>query len=248
MKLKIVMLRHGATKGNLEKRYVGSTDEDLLESERCRLLYAAPDFHGRYLGNRLILPVVSPMKRCRQTLEMLLRPEYKPMQAIVVPDFREMSFGDFEYKNYRELNGNPDYQRYIDSGGTAAFPNGESRAEFVSRVSRAFVKTVRNLEFHEDRHPEERTGHPPDSYTGSYSEGINSRRFKLSENSSCSELLLLLVVHGGTIMAILDRFSEPHQDYFHWQCRCLEGYTANLEILNPDRTLVKITEAEPFHL
>ena len=27
--MKIVLIRHGATKGNLEKRYIGRTDEDL---------------------------------------------------------------------------------------------------------------------------------------------------------------------------------------------------------------------------
>ena len=32
------------------------------------------------------------------------------------------------------------------------------------------------------------------------------------------------VVHGGTIMAILDRFSAPHRNYFDWQCDNGGGY------------------------
>ena len=48
-------------------------------------------------------------------------------------DWREMDFGDFEGKNYQDLNGDPDYQRWIDSGGVTAFPGGESRDEFVKR-------------------------------------------------------------------------------------------------------------------
>ncbi|RGC80241.1 histidine phosphatase family protein [Hungatella hathewayi] len=33
-----------------------------------------------------------------------------------------------------------------------------------------------------------------------------------------------MVVHGGTIMSILDGFAIPHRDYFHWQVKNLEGY------------------------
>ena len=32
--MKIVLIRHGATKGNLEKRYIGRTDEDLCGEVR----------------------------------------------------------------------------------------------------------------------------------------------------------------------------------------------------------------------
>ena len=37
-----------------------------------------------------------------------------------------------------------------------------------------------------------------------------------------------LVVHGGTIMAVLDRFSEPHRDYYDWQIRNGEGFQAEV--------------------
>lgn len=37
------------------------------------------------------------------------------------------------------------------------------------------------------------------------------------------------VVHGGTIMAILDRFSRPHRDYFAWQVKNEEGFSCELE-------------------
>ena len=33
-----------------------------------------------------------------------------------------------------------------------------------------------------------------------------------------------MVVHGGTIMSILDGFAVPHRDYFDWQVKNLEGY------------------------
>ena len=33
-----------------------------------------------------------------------------------------------------------------------------------------------------------------------------------------------MVIHGGTIMSILDGFAVPHRDYFDWQVKNLEGY------------------------
>ncbi|MCD8105052.1 MAG: cobalt-precorrin-5B (C(1))-methyltransferase CbiD [Lachnospiraceae bacterium] len=36
------------------------------------------------------------------------------------------------------------------------------------------------------------------------------------------------VVHGGTIMAILDRFSRPHRDYFEWQVKNAEGFSCKV--------------------
>ena len=44
-----------------------------------------------------------------------------------------MDFGEFEGRNYAQLNGDPRYQAWIDSGGTLAFPGGESREAFIAR-------------------------------------------------------------------------------------------------------------------
>ena len=96
--MKIVLIRHGATAGNIKKRYIGITDEDLCASgiESIHNNIKA----GYYQGVQAVY--VSPMKRCRQTAE-LIYPEYKQH---IVPDFRECDFGIFEGKNYKELSGN----------------------------------------------------------------------------------------------------------------------------------------------
>ena len=54
-------------------------------------------------------------------------------KSYLLPEWKEIDFGRFEGKNYQDLNGDPDYQRWIDSGGVTAFPGGESRDEFVKR-------------------------------------------------------------------------------------------------------------------
>ena len=134
--MKIVLIRHGATAGNIKKRYIGITDEDLCASgiESIHNNIKA----GYYQEVQAVY--VSPMKRCRQTAK-LIYPEYKQH---IVPDFRECDFGIFENKNYKELSGNGDYQAWIDSNGTLPFPNGESMDAFKSRCLEACPGQSRN--------------------------------------------------------------------------------------------------------
>ena len=63
--MEFVLIRHSLTPGNLEKQYVGSTDQPLapegeaLARERRERM---PEVDGIW---------VSPLKRCRQTAELL---------------------------------------------------------------------------------------------------------------------------------------------------------------------------------
>lgn len=193
--MKVVLIRHGQTQGNLEHRYVGSTDESLLLQETEHLkkvcgLYPQPD-----------TLFVSPKKRCIETAA-LLYPDKKPE---CVADLRECEFGAFEYKNYKELQGNVQYQAWIDSGGMLAFPEGESRQSFEGRCAAAFEQCC---------------------------------RLALKKGSDT----VAFVVHGGTIMAILDRFSEPHKDYFDWQVKNTEGFTCELQLDGKELRLSNICQ------
>ena len=124
--MKILLIRHGLTAGNLEKRYIGRTDEPLCPEGINELRHCS--------FPRCDLLVSSPMQRCMQTAEILF-----PAQAVRVCDaYRECDFGDFEGKNYAELNGDPQYQAWIESGGTMPFPNGESPDEFRARCCDGF--------------------------------------------------------------------------------------------------------------
>ena len=40
---------------------------------------------------------------------------------------------------------------------------------------------------------------------------------------------IIIVAHGGTIMALMDQLSEPHKDYFDWQVKPGEGIAGWLE-------------------
>lgn len=124
--MRLYLIRHGMTFGNTLGRYIGTTDEPLTEDGRAALEQLS------YPGTELLF--ASPLLRCRETAEILF-PEMEPE---IVKGFAECDFGAFENKNYKELDGNGDYQRWIDSNGTLPFPGGESPEAFRKRCVEAF--------------------------------------------------------------------------------------------------------------
>ena len=136
--MKWILIRHGQTKGNLEHRYIGCrTDEPLCAQGVERLK------KKEYPAVRRVF--ISPMRRCRETAELI----YPGVPVEAIEDFRECDFGEFENKNYAELNGRADYQAWIDSNGEMPFPGGESRAEFAARCVKSFDKLLKQ-QFQED--------------------------------------------------------------------------------------------------
>lgn len=170
--MSFLLLRHGMTKGNAERRYIGSRTDEPLSPEGIAVLRARD-----YPPVSAVL--CSPMTRCLQTAAIA----YPNLAPRIVPDFRECDFGAFEGLNYQELNGRADYQAWIDSGGETAFPGGESRADFARRCAEAFARTREEI------------------------------------RGDCA-----VIVHGGTIMAIMERFALPRGGYFDFQVPNGSGY------------------------
>ena len=135
----IILIRHGKTYGNTLGRYIGITDEELCPEGREEL--AALRERGQYRSIRPDLVYVSPLRRCRQTAELL----FPGVPQEICRDLRECDFGEFENKNYKELSGNPAYQAWVDSGGTLPFPGGESREAFQERCRVEFARVLRAL-------------------------------------------------------------------------------------------------------
>lgn len=227
----LYLIRHGKTCGNTLGRYIGTTDESLCERGREELA------HFSY--PRMARVFVSPMKRCRETAGIL----FPGCPQTVIPELRECDFGEFENRNYRELDGNERYQAWIDSGGTLPFPGGESREAFQERCLRGFREVLALLRdevkqedqegFWKDREDKKNQKDQMDQKDQKDQEGFQeSSRQKLYkgdfENKEVPDPVAL-VVHGGTIMSILDRFSVPHEDYYHWQTKNGEGFYCRYE-------------------
>lgn len=191
----IDFIRHGKTKGNEEKRYIGGrTDESLSETGVYHLkqvYYEKPE-----------ILFVSPMKRCIETAEILF-PGQKQQK---VEELRECDFGIFENKNFKELDGNADYQAWIDSNGEMPFPGGESREAFRERNRLGFDCAVKEI----------------------ISLGKSSAAF---------------VVHGGTIMNIMEIYGIPKRNFYDYHVENGCGFRAGLEEkrwINGAKELVQI--------
>ena len=146
--MRILIIRHGRTQGNIERRYVGAgTDEGLLDSEREEL--AKLSLSGR------CLVASSPMKRALETAEIMVpgiagseeeSDDPACIKLLTIDELHETDFGIFEGRTYEELNNDPDtrdaYQAWIDSGGTMKIPGGESLEESQARSLEGFHKAV----------------------------------------------------------------------------------------------------------
>ena len=130
--MEILLLRHGRTAGNAERRYIGRTDEPLSpEGSRHARLTGTDETVGHVY--------VSPLKRALETARI----KFPNAELTVVADLREMDFGDFEGSNADELRDDRGYAQWLESNCTLRCPGGEQMDEFTDRVCRAFDAIVR---------------------------------------------------------------------------------------------------------
>ena len=133
--IEMYFIRHGATAGNQERRYIGRTDEPLSpeglnQLEELKKLTLQPD--------RLY---VSPMLRTRETAEIL----FPGMEAVLVEDFRETDFGVFEGRTAAEMMHDPQYQAWLDTMCLGPVPGGERVEAFKDRCCEAFLDLALSL-------------------------------------------------------------------------------------------------------
>lgn len=132
---RILLIRHGATAGNLRRCYIGRTDEPLCEqgmAQAERLWELGWTVDGLF---------VSPALRTRQTAQIV----FPGMEQTIVDDLMETDFGKFEGKTADELSGDADYRTWVESGCTGPIPGGESPDDFKKRCCNAFAATVNKL-------------------------------------------------------------------------------------------------------
>jgi len=127
--VELILIRHGKTKGNEGKRYLGTTDESLSILGRQELILLKEK--GRYPEIKGLYS--SPMMRCRESAALI----YPGLHQEIIPDISECSFGEFEGKTYQELKDNPAYIGWLDGKGHP--PAGEGRQEFSNRVWNGFL-------------------------------------------------------------------------------------------------------------
>lgn len=135
--MKIYLIRHGETLGNKKGCYVGTTDEELSDEGKQKLLDKKSGSY--YPSCEGAVFYTSSLTRAKQTLNLI----YGDVEYTEDARFNESNFGDFENKTYEELKNNEDYISWISGDNMSnVCPNGESYVQMQKRVLEAFEEIV----------------------------------------------------------------------------------------------------------
>ncbi len=159
----IIFLRHGATAGNLERRYIGRTDEPLCAIGRAQAMAA------RGLDADFVF--TSPARRTKETAQLA----FPGCAHIEIPDLWETDFGTFEGKTADELAEDPDYRAWVDGFCKDPCPGGEAMEGFKDRCCHGFLMAMASVP---------------------------------------AGKRVAFVIHGGCIMAIMERFAMPKREFY----------------------------------
>ena len=133
--MKLTLIRHGRTIGNINGLYYGKTDLPLVEEgvdalEQLKRDHRYPTAKHYY---------TSGMLRAEQTFRIL----YGETPHEIVPDLREIDCGDFEMRSYEQLKDDPAFQEWITGDNEANIcPNGESGNAVTERALAALAPII----------------------------------------------------------------------------------------------------------
>lgn len=182
--MELVIVRHGETPGNAQRRYVGAVDQPLSPRGRAQAREA-----GTYPQVEKVY--VSPMRRAGETAAIM----FPNARQVPVPGVEEMDFGAFAGRTAGEMEGDAAYRAWVAGGCEGPCPGGESRAAFIDRVCAAVSGLCR-------------------------------------EAAGRGEERVILVAHGGTMMASLYRLADERRGYYDWLAGNCGGY--RMEVAFPD--------------
>ena len=130
----LYLYRHGLTKGNLNAQYIGHTDYPLTTFgiEQLR------DIKAKHHYPQVDAVFTSPLKRAMESANIMFPKNNK----IVIDNFIEYNFGEFEECTAEDLKDNEDFSAWLKGDIHARPPYGESNAEFVTRICSDFEKVI----------------------------------------------------------------------------------------------------------
>lgn len=162
---KVFLIRHGKTLGNEEKRYIGRQSDEELSVAGIEEIKGKLSSTSKLISDKIDRVCSSPLKRAVQTANLIVdscnihstdkrnskindiinTQTTDSTQIQKIDNLSEIDFGFFEGKNYEELNGDERYQKWIDSNGMMDFPEGEGRADFISRSYEGFLEALGDI-------------------------------------------------------------------------------------------------------
>jgi len=136
--MQLILIRHGETLWNKNKRVQGTSDIDLSEAgiEQARKL--AVSLEHEPIGTIY----TSPLIRARRTAEMINRFHQSPVE--IFEELMEMSMGDFEGLSFEDLMARESdfLRRWIADPASVRMPNGETLNELQMRAWSRIEKII----------------------------------------------------------------------------------------------------------
>lgn len=129
----ISLIRHARTNGNLQKLYVGWTDDELAEQQNLPVI-----------DERVQQVYGSDLKRCRDSASYY----YPNASYLAIPELRESNFGDYEMKSYEQLKNDVNYRQWIADAQHHHPPNGETLIQLTTRVMNGLTKIPQAMNWH----------------------------------------------------------------------------------------------------
>ncbi len=135
---KVILVRHGQTLWNVEYKYQGHTDIALTELGVSQAQKVAE----RLAGEELTAVYASDLSRAYQTAEHIAGKH--GLNVIAVPEFREISFGEWEGLKYDKINREwPELmERLFTHPDEIRIPGGETFRELKERSHQALQRLV----------------------------------------------------------------------------------------------------------
>ena len=177
--MRIYLIRHGLTALGEQGKYQGALDAPLSDRGKT-ILKAAERCPERVY--------VTPLVRTAETASRI----FPDSPQSIAEGLREMNFGAFEGRSWKEMENDPAYREWVDGNCDGQCPGGEDRMTFSDRVCRAFEDLV-----------------------------------KAALRDGKEELAI--VAHGGTQMAVLERWGGQGKAYYEWQTPCGKGWLLDTE-------------------
>lgn len=140
MATKLILIRHGQTDWNLEKRYCGFMDIDLNGQGKAQAFCV----HKRLKGVKVDKVYTSDRLRAIHTADII----FEGRRYEKIPDLREIHFGIFEGLTYDAIMEKYSglYTRWMSDPYSVTIPEGENLDDFKRRVVSAFQKIVSSQE------------------------------------------------------------------------------------------------------
>lgn len=134
--IRLLLIRHGETEYNLNKRYCGFSDPPLNTSGISQVKSLAKKMRSYEIS----AVYSSSLLRAKQTAEIL----FPGHQIKTTPDFHEYNFGIFEGLTYDEIMERYPrlYQNWIRDPSSVLIPGGEEFRDFRKRVSSALSSII----------------------------------------------------------------------------------------------------------